>query len=60
MYSLTVRTRKYDTQLLVKEFSKRTGKTIKRKVRKINIKELRKRMVKLFGMKQRNLSLPLA
>ncbi len=58
MYSLTIRTGKYDTQLLAKEFG--TGKTIKRKVKAINIKKLRKRMMKLFGITQRKLSLPLA
>ncbi len=60
MYSLTIRTGNYDTQLLVKGFGKRTGKTIKRKVNTINMKKLRKRMMTLFGIKQRKLSLPLA
>lgn len=61
MYKLTIRTGKYNTQLLVKKFGNRTRKTIKNRVKTLNLKKMVKRMAILFGTtRRRELSLPWA
>ncbi len=60
MYKLTIRTGKYNTQLLVRKFGHRT-KTIKKKVQALNLKKVSKKMAKLFGTtRKQKLSLPWA
>ena len=61
MYNLTIRTAKYDMQLFVTKFGKRTKKTLKKKAKQLNMKKLSKRMAKIFGKgKTLKLSLPRA
>lgn len=47
MYKITVRTAKYDTQLLVKKFGKQT-KNLRKKARQLDIQKLGEKMARIF------------
>lgn len=61
MFKMTIRSKQYNIQLLVKKFGRHTKKTLRNKVKQLNLQKFGKKMAKIFGPgKPRKLNLPWA
>ncbi len=59
MYKITLRSKKYNTQLLVKKFGHLTKETFINKFRYLNMQKFGAKMAKIFGPgKPRKLNIP--